>query len=92
MPTHSRTDITPKPAEFNAVPSERRVTILELLMAVLSMGALLLTVVAVDEPRTRMACVLLITGALSAFVALRMSAARRSTWSTWPTWSRLRID
>ncbi len=82
MRTTSRTDITPKPAEFNAVPSERRITILELVIAALSMGALLLTVVAVEEPGMRMACVLLVTGALSAFVALRMAAARRSSWST----------
>jgi len=83
MQTHSRFDITPKPAEFNAVPSERRVTILEFLTATLAMGALLLTVVAVEDPRIRMAGVLLITGLLSAFVARRMVAARRASWSAY---------
>jgi len=76
MQTDSRSDITPRPGEFNAVPAERRVTTLELLISTLSMGALLLTVVAVEDPSIRMAGVLLITGVLSAFVARRLAGAR----------------
>ena len=78
MQPRSRPDITPKPAEFNAVPRERRVTVPELLTAALSLGALLLTVVAVADPWLRAAGVLLITGVLAAFVARRAVAGRRS--------------
>lgn len=77
MQTRSRPDITPRPAEFNAVPRERRVTLLELVIAALSLAALLLTVVTVADPWPRLAGVLVITGALSAFVARRAVAGRR---------------
>ena len=77
MQTHDRFDVTPKPVEFDAVPSERRVTIPELVVVALCMGALLFTDVTVQDPWLRMAGVLLITGVLSAFVARRVAAARR---------------
>ena len=77
MQTHSRVDITPKPAEFNAVPPTRILTIPELLAATLSMCALVLTVVAVEDRLTRTASVLVLTAVVAAFVARQVDAARR---------------
>ncbi len=77
MQTHPRADITPKPAEFNAVPPTRILTVPELLLAALSMCALVITVVAVEDPLTRTGGVLVITAVVAAFVARQVDAARR---------------
>lgn len=77
MQTRSRVDVTPRPAEFDAVPAPSRVTVPELLATVVSMSALLLTVVLVQDPALRVAGVLLVTGVLSAYVAGRVAAGRR---------------
>jgi hypothetical protein len=77
MSTKERIDITPRPAEFDAVPVPPRVTGAELAFTVVSMSVLLLTVVLVQDPALRAAGVLLVTGALSAYVARRVTADRR---------------
>jgi hypothetical protein len=77
MSTQERIDVTPKPAEFDAVPVPTEVTGAELVVTVLSMSALLLTVVLVADPALRAAGVLLVTGALAAYVARRVAADRR---------------
>jgi hypothetical protein len=77
MSTRERIDVTPRPAEFDAVPVPPRVTGAELVVSVVAMSVLLLTVVLVQDPALRAAGVLLVTGALSAYVARRIAADRR---------------
>lgn len=77
MSTQERIDVTPRPATFDAVPVPTEVTRTELVVTVVSMAVLLLTVVLVQDPALRAAGVLLVTGALSAYVARRVAADRR---------------
>ncbi len=78
MQTHSRHDITPKPAEFNAGQSvfDPPVTAVEVLVTLLAICTLVLTVAVVPDPWTRLAGVLVVTGALAAFVARRVATLR----------------
>lgn len=79
MQTRRRIDITPEPAQFDyhAAPErDHGITATELLVGLVALSALLVVVVEVQDAMSRLAGVLLITGALAAFLAQRVFAAR----------------
>ncbi len=72
-----RIDITPQPAHFDHVaPPDRGVTASDVMVALLALAALVLAVGPVTDAWSRVAGVLLVIGATTAWVARRVEATR----------------